>query len=144
MGMYTEMLLTCDLKRDTRKDIIEWLEAMVDSSKEWDDVEKLSPNEMVDTRFREGLLGGSYYFYGQPMMEFEYDKISKTYHLTVLTNIKNYDNDIERFMNLIIPFIKAFEDEMLGYVRYEEDKLPTAMIWNGNEIEYIKCAGEQR
>jgi hypothetical protein len=142
--MYTEMLLTCDLKRDTRKDIIEWLEAMVDDSKEWDDVEKLSPNEMVRTRFREGLLGGSYYFYGQPMMEFEYDQISKTYHLTVLTNIKNYENDIGRFINMLTPYIKALKEDMLGYIRYEEDRLPTVMMWNGNEIEYIKCAGEQK
>ena len=144
MGMYTEILLTCDLVEDTRKDIVNWLSAMIDYNSILEDVGEKAPNEMTSTRFRNGLLGGSYYFYGQPMMEFDYDDISKTHHLTVLTNIKNYENDIERFINMLTPYIKAWEGDMLGYVRYEEDRLPTVMMWNGNEIEYIKCAGEQK
>jgi uncharacterized membrane protein len=139
MGMYTEMLLTCDLKSDTRKDIVEWFEAMVDTEKSLDDVQSIVPNEMAQSRFNSGLLCGSYYFYGEPFMSFRYDEISNTYHLTVLTNLKNYDSEITRLLNMLTPYIVAYAEDMLGYIRYETNKLPTILSWTGKEISHKVC-----
>jgi hypothetical protein len=35
---------------------------------------------------------------------------------------------------MLTPYIEANDGDMLGYVRYEEDRLPTVMVWNCGEI----------
>ncbi len=123
MGMYTELFLTVDLVDDTPTSIISWLKSMVNGSGDVTD----APSSVAGTRFESRLLGGSYYFYGQPFMSFEFDSISKSYHLTVLTNLKNYSNEIDKLIELLTPHLDMCKGEMIGYKRYEEDSEPTIL-----------------
>ncbi|RUS01125.1 hypothetical protein EFW58_01156 [Bacillus velezensis] len=45
--------------------------------------------------------------------------------MTIRCNLKNYDNEIENFIEWISPFIyKKDGNYFIGYKRYEEDKEP--------------------
>jgi hypothetical protein len=48
------------------------------------------------------------------------------YYLTVTSNLKNYDDEILKFMDWIMPYLDV-TDDMLGYYRYEEDDAPTIL-----------------
>jgi len=129
MGMYTELYLACDLKKDTEQRILDWLNAHMteDTKNYWKAIEKTIPEELIDTRL-DSLTGGSYYFYAQQYRSFEYDTVSKSYHLTVILNIKNYKDEIATLLDLLMPHIDASPGEHIGHVRYEEDRLPQFLV----------------
>lgn len=132
MGMYTELYLGLDLKKDTPKELLDWLYGHNDESVPLSELEAMCPKELKDTRF-DTLLCGSYYFYAQPYLNIQYDKISNSHHFTLITNLKNYSSEIEKFVALIMPYVDAYKGEHLGHYRYEEDKLPTFIVKDENE-----------
>jgi hypothetical protein len=70
---------------------------------------------------------GSYSFPGTTEPSFKYDEIAKQWYLHFRTNIKNYDNEIEKFLDWIKPYIKQGSGAANFYaiVTYEEDVIPT-------------------
>jgi len=127
MGMYTELYLGCDLKKNTPKSLIDWLYGHNNENIEFEELASMSPIELIKTRLNT-LLGSSYYFHAQSILKINFDNISKSYHLLLITNIKNYDSEIEKLINILMPHIDAFEGEHIGHVRYEEDTLPTFIV----------------
>lgn len=67
--------------------------------------------------------GGSYYFDGQPYIQFKYDEIAKCWFLTTCFNLKNYDREIEKFLDWLCPFILT--EGYIGTYWYEEAFAPT-------------------
>ena len=49
-------------------------------------------------------------------------------------DLKNYENEIEDFLAWIKPHLDASEGEYLGHTRYEEDPLPTFLIYGQGMI----------
>jgi hypothetical protein len=85
------------------------------------------------------LRSSSYYFDGQPNLVFKFDDITKSYFLTVRTNLKNYEGEIEAFCKWITPYLKneyAHTDrpDFLGYKMYEEEVTPTLLFFDGASI----------
>ena len=72
------------------------------------------------------LTCSSYYFNAQPVHVFEYDVIGRCWFLTNISNLKNYDSEIEKFLDWISPYIE--DTGFFGYMRYEEDDFPTLLI----------------
>lgn len=66
--------------------------------------------------------GGSYYFDGQPHIQFRYDKIAKCWFLTTCFNLKNYDQEIEKFLDWLCPYILT--EGYIGTYWYEEAPEP--------------------
>ena len=130
MGMYTEIYLGVDLKEDTPREIISWLAAHIDKSSTYEKVRCLAPEILRGTRF-EILSGDSYYFYAQQHISFVFDEISHSYHFTLVCNIKNYDNEIQKLLDLIRPYLDMYPNEHMGHIRYEEDDTPTFLFAEG-------------
>lgn len=131
MGMYTELFLTVELSKDTREDIVKWLFANNDLGEEcnvgtWEDLVSMAPKELKGTRL-DTLTGGSYYFDGIPFTKFKYDKISKSYFLTLLLNIKNYSDEISTFLKLLEPYVTS--NGHVGHRRYEEAERPEILYY---------------
>ena len=131
--MHTELYLACDLKKDTREDIIKWLTAMIETN-DYEHIKELCPKELKNTRFSETLLHRSYYFKGSPVIKFMYDRLSESYNFTLLTNLKNYNNEIERLLKLISPYMDAYNKKYVGYIRYEEDYVPDLLTYEKGKI----------
>ena len=56
--------------------------------------------------------------------------------LSIRCNIKNYKNELQEFLDYIHQSIRAFDGDFLGFIRYEEDQLPTILIYRDDKIEY--------
>lgn len=124
MGMYTEFHFNVKLKKDVPEDVIEVLRFM---TADRDKPERL-PNHPLfrdDTRWGYMLTCDSYYFPMTVATSLLYDNIAKGYFLSVRSNFKNYNNEIDKFLNWIIPYVADYHDNFLGFYRYEEAEEPT-------------------
>lgn len=125
MGMYTEFHFNVELPKNTPKDIIDILQYMMG------DIEK-KPHLPDDAFFeceRWELLFScdSYYFAADTHSTLRYDDIGDCWYLCVRSNLKNYDNEIEKFVSWIAPYLESLVYEFLGFYRYEETNRPTLL-----------------
>ena len=121
MAMYTEIYINVDLKKETPDDVIRVLKAMC----------YMLPNQectevLVDYPDRWGSLFSnmSYYTPSTNCRFLEYDDITKRWSLLGKGDIKNYENEIEKFFEWIMPWIDASPGEFIGYSRYEDNDKP--------------------
>ena len=123
MGMYTELHFNVELKEDTPEEIMEVLRYMV-----CDGVppSTIPQHELFETsRWAFMLRCGSFYFAAETHSTLRYDDISKSYYLCVRCNLKNYDEEIQKFIDFIDPFVVGTNGDFLGFYRYEESNEPT-------------------
>jgi hypothetical protein len=129
MGMYTELCLGLRFKEGTPAEVIDTLNNMVKG-----DTMPPPPDHPLfgSPRWYGMLRGSSYYFAAKAVRRFEYDDISKQWHLSVICNFKNYDSEIDLFLSWIAPHVDR--DGFVGYHRYEEDEAPTLLYLRGGEV----------
>ena len=128
MGMYTELVLGIELYKGTPQEVIDILKYMTgedDLNLLHKDVLESHPFFSCD-RWKYLFTMGSYYFDGQTHSELKYDDISKTYFLTTRSNLKNYNSEIDMFLDWIEPYVNT--RDMWGYKRYEESEMPTIIF----------------
>jgi len=121
MGMYTEIYINVDLKKDTPDDVIGVLKAMCDQE---------CKEVLVDYPYKWICLFSnmSYYTPSTNCKFLEFDTISNQWSLLGKGDIKNYGNEIEEFFEWIMPWIDGYPGDFIGYSRYEEDQKPTLMF----------------
>jgi len=122
MGMYTEIYVNVDLKKDTPDDVIEVLKVMCDMG---------SDPEVMDNypaRWAYMFNSGSYYTPNTYCHSLTVDDISNQWSLLGKGDIKNYSGDIEKFFEWIIPYVDGCPGDFIGYSRYEEDSQPTLVF----------------
>ena len=122
MGMYTEIYINVDLKKDTPDDVIKVLEAMC----------RMLPDQecsevLVDYPSRWSCLFSnmSYYTPSTNCRFLEFDGITQKWSLLGKGDIKNYSGEIKKFFEWIIPYVDGYPGDFIGYSRYEEDLKPT-------------------
>jgi hypothetical protein len=132
MGMFTELIFGCSLKKDTPYYVTEILEFMLDES-DFKSDELLSdiPNYPLftsDTRWRIMFVCSSYYFgVDNPVNKMWYDDITNNWIISIRCNFKNYSNEIELFLDWIKPYIDKGSGtrDIYAIVTYEQDSIPT-------------------
>lgn len=125
MGMYTEIFVSVRLHK-MPEDVFSVLQFLVNGG---ETPKELPKHEFFDaSRWQHVLAMSSYYFIPRSVTEFFVDDIAKCGFLVSLSNLKNYDSEIEKFFDWLMPFIDAQEGEMVGYYRYEEELLPTVVV----------------
>jgi hypothetical protein len=130
MGMYTELDFHVRLNENTPDGVINILRYMVGNVE--NEPTFLPSHELFSTtRWARMCMGGSYYFDADPRAYLRYDKIAEQFFLGIRSNFKNYDNEIELFLDWIMPYVDAFDGDYIGYYRYEEDKVPTFIFKSG-------------
>ena len=127
MGMYTEIYINVDLKKDTPDDVIKVLKAMcyMLPDQECSDVLADYPDRWICL-----FSNMSYYTPSTNCRFLEFDDISNQWSLLGKGDIKNYNNDIEKFFEWIMPWIDGSVGDFIGYQRYEESQLPTLHTLN--------------
>lgn len=130
MGMYTQLFITTDLKNDTPDSVIQILQYMQNANNERQETKPEIPDHPLfkTDRWDYMLICGSAYFEGP-----NFNKLKKKYQdneaseweFGNLSNFKNYDGEIDLFLDWLSPWIsKSSCAELLGWVRYEEDDQP--------------------
>lgn len=102
MGMYTELIFGASLKVDTPTEVINALIYMID------EIEK-KPTDfpLSKSRLFKGLFNGSSYYFGvnRSVSKMWFEETTQDWKLSIRSNIKNYDNEIETFLKWIKPYI---------------------------------------
>jgi len=129
MGMYTEIHFNSELNIPKDSVIANVLKYMLGDIKETPKV--LPDRELFHTeRWNIMLRCDSYYFDADTNSTLRWDKVSKSYYLCVRSNVKNYDSEIEHFIDWINPYCNKYEGAFLGFYRYEENEKPTLIHWS--------------
>jgi len=130
MGMYTELHFNAELKEDTPEEVIALLRFMLGDIEEQMDP---SPEHLFfkTTRWNWMLKCDSYYFAADTHSTLRYDDIGRCRYLCIRCNLKNYDDEIEHFLDWIMPYIDASPGDFLGFHRYEENEEPTVIYLPG-------------
>lgn len=132
MGVYTEFNIGIALKKDVPDNIIKILEYLLSDTEQ---ETKLTEHDFFNCdRWKIVLIGDSAYFDGITDSKMEFDEMCKKYHLNVRSSIKNYCNEIEKFMDFISSYIDT--EGFLGYMRYEECEEPTLIYNNYGTVIY--------
>ena len=103
MGMYTELIFGAELKKETPNEVIEALKYMLGEIKE-------KPNNypLPDGRCEWLFQGSSYYFaINESVNKMWLDEIDNCWHISTRSNIKNYEDEIETFLEWIKPYIDS-------------------------------------
>lgn len=127
MGMYTEIVYAAELQREAPQQVIDVLAYMVGDS-------ETQPSLLPDhplfrtARWDIMLRCDSYYFDGDTHSTFRFDDIAGAWVLTVRSNFKNYDGEIDLFVDWLAPHIATAPGTLLGYQRYEESEQPSLIF----------------
>jgi hypothetical protein len=126
MGMYTEFHFNAKLIKDVDKNVLDILRYMLHEIEEAPDL----PNHSLFStkRWRLMLKCDSYYFSADTHSTLKKDDISGSYFLCVRCNLKNYDGEIEKFVDWIMPNLNEADGSFLGFSRSEETEQPTLIF----------------
>ncbi len=131
MGMYTELVLSFELKKDTPDEIINTLIYMIEDKYVGElDVYFLDKA----SRLKWMLRSYSYYFnYSASLSDIDYDKITRTHSVSIRCSLKNYENEINLFLYWVAPYIYEYRHDFIGYTLYENANEPT-LIYLGDYL----------
>src|SRR5262245_10822074 len=127
MGTYHQLHFATELVEDTPLPVIETLLHMVGDMLHEPEPAITHPLFGTD-RWRFMLRGDSCYFAAEQRSTFmvEYGH----WFLTVQSSFKNYDHEIDKFVDWITPYTSELDGEFLGYYRHEHDPVPTLILKN--------------
>jgi hypothetical protein len=144
MGYYTELIFGCSLKEDTPRNVIKTLEYMMDKS-DFKSIDKsvalyhytLPDHEFFNHRRWEHMFNASSQMFGvnEAISEMWHSTITKCYHISTRSSIKNYENEIELFLDWIKPYIRygSGAHNLYAIVTYESGE--PVFYYNGNDEE---------
>ncbi len=103
MGMYTELILGASLKGDTPSQVIETLRQMVNGGK----LTNKPDHPFFQERRAFILLTCSCCYFGVSSSIGRFWNSYGNYKITTRSAIKNYNGEIEKFLDWIKPYIKS-------------------------------------
>lgn len=122
MGMYTELLVKGELRRDAPEEVRSALRSLITGEYGEDQVWP-SHRFFANERFDFVATGSSSYFVtGRSVYYPEHGQFF------INASLKNYTDTIEEFLDWLLPYVDAFPGAFLGFTRYEEDDAP-ALIY---------------
>ncbi len=124
MGMYTELVLGIDLKENCLKEVIEEIDHSINGS---------------NRRRFSWLNSSSFYFaYPESLNNFTYNKIGGFWTLSIRCSLKNYQDEIQEFLEWIQPHVDP--RGFAGHYRYEESEEPTLIYFTEEGLKFsYKC-----
>jgi len=125
MGMYTEIIIGCRLKRDTPEEVIESLQELLKIDDEGTEDYNFPEHEFFKSeRFRWMFFSASYYFGTPPHRVLERDSLDEAWQFSTRSNLKNYDNEIQKFIDWIKPYVEdgSGQNDIFAMSMYEESE----------------------
>ena len=122
MGMYTELILKVEVEKKLPQEIEEILLYLFEDGDLRDLPEKLPDHEFFRCKNWE-FIGKSASYYHVPKVF----RMYKSGYIFTRCDLKNYENEIEEFIDWIDPYITNNSGTVIGWTWYEEDKEPTLL-----------------
>ena len=143
MGMYTELHLNVELRRDTPAEVLDVLRYMLREIPVEERPETPDHPFFETGRWFVLFTMDSYYFKADTHSTLRWDETAEAHFLGVRCNLKNYDQEIQHFIDWITPYVEAEEGDFLGFYRYEETEIPT-LIHYGKVPERLDAELDRR
>lgn len=127
MGMYTELIFGATLKEKTPTYVTDALNCIINDSVTTNLSDEAK--HFIDEYSLSKLIWCSSYYFGahdnKPSCVF--DKIAGRWCISFRANCKNYQNEIEKFIEFIKPYVEygSGPTNIFAIVQYEEDNYPT-------------------
>ena len=144
MGMWTELYLAIELKEDTPAKVVNTIQKLLSPSSgfkggsesySWPDHDFFKTD-----RFWKCLDDDCYYFPSRTMHCFEHDDISDSWYLTLITKVKNYGNEFQKFIDWLQPYID--NEGHIGHYRYENQEMPTMLFVKDGRVNWLPVKAE--
>lgn len=121
MGMYTELILKCQLKRDLPSSVKNVINGLVEG---WEEIENPPEHEFFKCERWQRLFSmNSFYHHPESFADYQQG------YLFVRSDLKNYDGEIEKFIEWIKPYVDFADGKTcIGWKWYEEDEKPTLIL----------------
>lgn len=106
MGMYTELIFGCSLKKETPSQVIDVLKYLVRESEE---PESLPEHKFFACERWSYLFTMCSFYFGvnRPVNKMWFEEIGNNWVISTRSNIKNYDGEIESFLEWIEPYVES-------------------------------------
>lgn len=117
MGMYTELVLKCEVQHFLPKDVEDILNFLFNSR----DVPEELPKHPFFECDRWRHIGNRSSYYHIPWC---HSKYSENY-IFCRCDLKDYDKEIELFLDWLSPYLYCPVGACIGWTWYEEDDVPT-------------------
>jgi len=131
MGMYTEFHFNVELKKNVPQEIINILNFMLNNEGKPPQFTVPDHPLFLTDRWHWMLTSDSYYFDADTHSTLRFDDIGKCYYLCIRCNLKNYNNEIEKFVSWITSYLRKYTGDFLGFSRYENTEQPTLIFMTG-------------
>ena len=119
MGMYTELVLKCSIKRDCPKEVVDILNKLFNDAEYSGEL----PKHPFFSCARWDHIGSSNSFYHIPWSDSKYERD----YIFSRCDLKDYENEIDNFVNWLNTYIDAQPGTCIGWKWYEEDDAPTLL-----------------
>lgn len=136
MGMYTELIFGATLKENTPTYVTQALDYVINTNVNLSDEAK----QFIDEYSLPKLIWCTSYYFGahvnKPSCEF--DTISNRWCISFRANCKNYQGEIEKFIEFIKPYVDygSGPTNIFAIVQYEESDYPT-LYGAEDKYEYL-------
>ena len=110
MGMYTELVLKAEIKEDAPKLVKDILNFLFNAAKEPEE----KPGHIFFTKPRWRYIGSCSSFYHVPFALSRYERN----YLFSRSDLKNYDEEIESFIDWLKPYIGCLSKTCIGWQWY--------------------------
>lgn len=130
--MYTALHFNAELNLNTPAHVLATLRFMLDETDGRPPPRVLDSHPLFSTdRWEHMFRSDSAYFMARTTAALfaEYG----AWFINVTCNLKNYCNEIEKFLDWIDPYVEAEPGTFLGYSLYEEDTTPRLHFKKGSE-----------
>lgn len=118
MSMYTELHFNSTLKRDTPQSIVDTLRFMLGDSEAG---LPLPTHELFQCPWFEYMLRGAF-------SRLQFSNITNRYYLCIQSCFVNYEGELEKFLDWIMPYLAKQPGDFLGYSLYEGTQQPTLLF----------------
>lgn len=141
MGMYTEIYFSANLKDNLPQEVQAVIAYMATANAEISVIlDSLPAHSLFQSeRWKWLMVGHSYYFNGSSFRVFRRDKIGNFWALTFKADIKNYQDEIGKWLDFITPYLEpSYGPEHIGHFRYEEQNAPTLLYQMDGKIMRVE------
>lgn len=126
MGMYTELVLKCSVKKSSPCEVLNVINHLFNGGEDVVDV----PDHEFFKCSRWMFIGNcsSYYHHPKTINDVHDVEYSDSLHIFSRSDLKNYDDEINKFIDWVKPYLDHSPGECIGWQWYEEDDKPTLII----------------
>lgn len=133
MGMYTELNMTFEIREDAPEDFVRTLRSMLEDGEpnNYGQTHRLFSLESARWKWMLRFSSDSFAANQARSMMWKDEGEDPTWHVVILCSFRNYEGEVEAFVDWVTPYIVGYRGDFLGYSRLEAYREPELIYLGG-------------